>query len=290
VVKARALCVLALGLGIALGSVRHDAPAPEPMHAGGYVVLAADFHVHGWPDGIPPWDAVREAARRRLDVVALTSHNAMTGWRLWTDAPWRPETHVLVLPGEELTSVGYHMALVGIHETVRWRQRAASAAAAAHAQGAIAILAHPAGMAFRRLVTDADLAAVDGIEVAHPETLRRQRFRAAYQRALALKPTIAAIGSSDFHYFAPIGLSRTYVFALAATSEGVLDAIRAGRTVACDGAGETTGPPALARVVDERCHADATLPPLGDNAFARAGAVLSWSALAALVLLGASDE
>ena len=45
------------------------------------------------------------------------------------------------------------------------------------------------------------------------------------------------IGSPDFHYFAPVGLARTYLFARDASQEAVLDAIRRGATVACDGLG-----------------------------------------------------
>jgi hypothetical protein len=288
----RRLCLIAVFAGIALGAVRHDDPAAPPLTWQGYTVLAGDFHVHGWPDGIPPWDAVREARRRRLDVIALTSHNSMNGWRLWTHAPWASAASLVVLPGEELTSVGYHLAIVGLTAPIDWRQTAASAAGAAHAQGAVAILAHPSGDAFRRVITDADLRAVDGIEVAHPqkETSKDapKDFFVVYRRSAAMKPAVAAIGSSDFHYFAPIGLCRTYVFAAAPTPEGVLDAIRAGRTVACDARGRTIGPAELASVVADRCQSDVTAPPAGDTVWADAGTIVAWCALVALVLLGAS--
>jgi len=286
VIVVRPLCWLALAAGIGLGSVRGAEAPAAPMTAAGYTVLAADFHVHGWPDGIPPWDAVGEASRRRLDVVALTSHNSLRGWWLWSHAPWRPAPEVLVLPGEELTSVGYHMALVGVTVPVDWRQPAAAAAAAAHAQGGVAILAHPAGRPFQRLVTARDLAAVDGLEVAHPEEETRGKYRQAFTRARAINPGVAAIGSSDFHYFAPIGLCRTYVFVREPGEAGVLDAIRRGRTVSCDGRGQTAGPAELTAFVGARCRADASLPPLGDTAWSRAGTSLAWIALLALVLVG----
>jgi hypothetical protein len=289
----RSACVVALLAGVALGSVRRDEPPRPALTWNGYTVLAGDFHVHGSPDGIPPWDAVREARRRRLDVVALTSHNSMSGWWLWTHAPWRPDNDVIVLPGEELTSVGYHMAIVGLSQTIPWRQTARAAAAAAHAQQAVAILAHPSGTAFKRLITDEDLRAVDGIEVAHPgkETSddARQDFLDVYNRATAMKPKMAAIGSSDFHYFAPIGVGRTYLFVRDATPDGVLEAIRSARTVSCDARGRTTGPAVLAAPVDARCSEDARALD-GDTPAARAGTALAWAALAALVILGAGDS
>jgi PHP-associated len=287
---ARVTCVLACAAGLALAARTNAIPAAPPERAFGYTVLAADLHVHGSPDGIPPWDAVQEARRRRLDVVALTSHNSMIGWWLWRHAPHR-EPGVMVLPGEELTSVGYHMAIVGLRQTITWHRSAASAAAAAHAQDAVAILAHPSGSLFRRVVTDDVLRAVDGIEVAHPSkepsNHARQDFADVYGRASTLR-RVAAIGSSDFHYFGPIGVCRTYLFVREATPDGVLEAIRAGRTVACDARGRTTGAGVLADAVARRCAADATLPPAGDTFAARAGTTLAWCALAALVVLGAS--
>jgi hypothetical protein len=282
----------AVVLGILLGAVQRDDPPPL-LTWRGYRVLAGDFHVHGTPDGIPPWDVVREARRRGLDVVALTSHNSTRGWWLWQHAPWRPDNGVMVLPGEEMTSVGFHLALVGVTDPIDWRQTAGAAAAEAQAQGGIAILAHPAGDAFWRYISDGDLRAMDGVEVSHPQqelskNLRRD-FQAVYRRVLAIKPRIAAIGSSDFHYLAPLGLCRTYVFVTQATPDGVLEALRSARTVACDARGRTEGPPDLSAVVADRCRADVLAGPAGDTFAARAGSVLAWAALVGLVLFGAMD-
>jgi hypothetical protein len=198
----------------------------------------------------------------------------------------------MVLPGEELTSIGYHMAIVGLWQTIPWHQRAADAAAAAHAQHAVAILAHPTVALATRFLTDDDLRAVDGIEAVLPSTgasnPARDDAARVYRRASALS-RVAAIGSSDFHYMAPIGSCRTYVFVREATPEGVLEAIRSARTVACDGRGRTAGPAELARAVADRCRADMQSAPLGDSARTRAGTALSWLALAALVWLGAAE-
>jgi hypothetical protein len=268
-------------------------PAPRAHTHGEYTVLAGDFHVHGFPDGILPGDAAREAARRRLDVIALTSHNSLRGWWMWTRLPSPAGTDALiVLPGEELTSAGYHLALVGITRTVPWRQSMRQAAAAAHAQGAVAILAHPASDPFRERVTDDDLRAVDGVEIAHPEqelsSSARENLTHVYRRAAALDSGVAAIGSSDFHYFGPIGFCRTYLFVRERTAAGVLDAIRAARTVACDGRGDVSGPPELAGIVAARCHEEALAPPIGDTQTSRTGTFLVWAGLATLVLLGPS--
>jgi len=290
----RLFALLIASIGLVLSGMTTREPAREPFMSLGYAVLAGDFHVHGFPDGIPPWDAVREARRRRLDVIALTSHNSMRGWWLWRHAPVRPAAadDVIVLPGEELTSVGFHLALVGMQSTLPWRLTLADASAAAHAQGAVAILAHPSGKQFRQRLTDEGLRSVDGVEVAHParETSEdaRKDFPIVYHHALTLNPRVAAIGSSDFHYFGPIGVARTYVFVRERTADGVLEALRAGRTAACDGRGNVYGPPAFASAIAERCRADQSSPPEGDTLASRAGTVLVWLGLVALVLLGPS--
>jgi hypothetical protein len=290
----RAVALLSVFAGIALGATSNDLPARPAMTYGGYAVLAADFHVHSFPDGLPSWEVVREARRRGLEAIALTSHNSLRGWRMWTGAPWTPsETRgVIVLPGEELTSAGYHATIVGLATAIPWRQPVAAAVAAAHAQGAIAILAHPTGNSLRRVLDDDGLRSLDGIEVAFSgvELSRDKKKQSAdvYRRAVAMHPGSAAIGSSDFHYFAPIGFCRTFVFAREATPDGILEAVRAGRTAACDGLGATHGPADLASAVAGRCREAAGAPPEGDTTASRAGTVLALAGLAALVLLGPS--
>jgi predicted metal-dependent phosphoesterase TrpH len=277
------------GLGLTLGA----APlASRPVvDKAGYRVVAVDFHVHSFPgDGLlPPWEIAIEARRRRLDAVALTNHNSTHSWRL---ARWlsrvTPHGGAMLIPGQELTAVGFHLAVAGVTMPIDWRQSAASAAAAVHARGGVAIAAHPAHETWRFL-DEAALAALDGVEVAHPMILIREKRRdltAFYQHALRVDPTIAAIGSSDFHHFAPIGLGRTYVFAREATADGILDAVRSGRTVACDGVGISYGPPVLVPLVKDDCVQDQASPPDGETARDRVGTCLVWLGLLGLVVLG----
>jgi predicted metal-dependent phosphoesterase TrpH len=266
---------------------------PRLEEKAGYAVLAVDFHVHSFPgDGVlPPWDIAVEARRRRLDAVALTNHNSTHSWRL---AQWLsgivPRTGAMLIPGEELTSNGYHLAVVGVTAPIDWRQPAASAAAATHAAGGVAIAAHPSRRTWRSF-DDAALLALDGVEVGHPSVHvwadSRRELAEFYERAVRVHPSIAAIGSTDFHHLAPLGLGRTYVFARPATQAGILDAVRAGRTVACDGRGEAYGPPELVAMTREDCRRDANAPPEGETPLNRAGTWLIWIGLVALVVLGA---
>ena len=288
------------GLGILAGlllTLDADSPAERrPVEYAGYAVVAADFHVHSFPgDGVlPPWDLAVEARRRRLDAVALTNHNSTHSWRLAERLSGiTPRGGAMLIPGEELTSNGYHLAVLGVTTPLDWRQPVAQAVGAAHAAGGVAIAAHP-GRWMWRSYDDAALAALDGVEVAHPSMHgweeRRRDLAAFYERAKRVHPSIAAIGSTDFHHLAPVGLARTYVFARPATQAGILDAIRAGRTVACDGRGEVYGPPELVAITRDDCRRDAGAPPDGDTPLARAGTWLVWLSLVALVVIGADER
>lgn len=222
-------------------------PHPAPPVAGEFLIVTADLHVHAFAgDGaLPPWDIRREAARRGLDIVAVTNHNQMYALRL-DRALFPPTARPLMLPGMELTTPKYHISAIGIREPIDWHLPLADAIRAIHAQGGVAIGAHPGTRAWRQLDDDT-LALFDGLEVAHPARIVNARSRAGidavFARARRIKPAIAAIGSSDYHFSAPIGLCRTRLLVTGLTADGVLDAIRAGRTVAYDPAGTAFGDP-----------------------------------------------
>ena len=243
-------CLVFLG-GVAVGTAAGTPTPRQETHAGGYRILSGDFHVHGFPgDGaLPPWSYREEARFAGIDVFGQTNHNqALTG-RLgeWISAGAEP----LVIAGEEVTNADYHMIALGITTTIRADQPAASAIADIHAQGGVAIAAHP--IASFRGWDDAALATLDGVEVAHPVRQRRGRaaseLTAFYARARRLNPDVAAIGSSDVHMTATLGECRTLVFVREATRDGVLQAIRTGMTVAMDHDGKLYGPPDLVHLV-----------------------------------------
>jgi hypothetical protein len=289
----RLLAVLVAAAGLTLTGTTAPLPVRPPLQKAGYVVLAADFHVHSFPgDGLlPPWDLAIEARRRRLDAIALTNHNSTHSWHLarWLAPMAGRAGAARLIPGVEVTAVGYHLAAVGLTEPIAWRQPAVAAVAAIHAKGGVAIAAHPTRRSWRFL-DDAAIAALDGVEVAHPMIHvwedARLDLAAFYERAKRVHPSIAAIGSTDFHHFAPMGLGRTYVFAREATEAGILEGIRGGRTVACDGRGASYGPPWLVAMVGDTCRRDASLPPDGETAVERLGTWLLWLGLTALVVLG----
>jgi hypothetical protein len=243
--------------GAVIGSVADRIPARQPLRVGDYWVLSGDFHVHASPgDGaLTPWMLRKEAARAGLDVIAVTNHNQSFTGRLAgriSDAGDSP----LMIAGEEITNPEYHMIAVGIERTIKGAElSAAEAIADVHAQGGVAIAAHPSRR-FHAYDDDSVVAMLDGVEAMHSDVHRDAVFRAELTaflaRARRVNPDVAAIGSSDFHAMPPvIGRCRTYLFVRERTKAGVLDAIRSGRTLAADGNGRLAGDPSLIRLLGD---------------------------------------
>jgi hypothetical protein len=197
-----------------------------------------------------------------------------------------------MLPEDEVTSVGFHVAAVGIDRPVPWRGSIEDVAKAIQARGGVAIGAHPVGEQ-RHTFGAGAFRALDGIEAAHPAMFETERlhldFVEVYREAVAAHPSIAAIGSSDVHNWAPLGLCRTYLFVQAENGAGVIEAIRTGRAVACDGKGVTHGPSTLSDLVRGDCSADAAALAAGESPLSRAGGALVWVSLIALVIAGADE-
>lgn len=277
--RARMLALFLVIAGAAAGSILDTGRAPDPVRAGGYFVLAADFHVHAFPgDGaLPHWQLAREASRRGLHAIVVSNHNQTLAAQILPGWISPVGSLPLVIPSQEVTTPGFHLVAAGITSTIDWRKPELEIARDIHAQGGVVIAAHPVGRFWQG--SDALIAALDGAEVAHPLTESyapgREELSAFYARARALNPDIAPIGSSDFHMVAPLGACRTYVFAESVSVDGVLDAIRAGRTVAQDQAGVLYGDASLTALI-EGTPAAAPVPPVRPLA----------SLLAAIVLLG----
>lgn len=271
--------------GLLIGSwADRESPRP-PARAGTDWVLAADFHVHGFfGDGaLPPWEIRAEARRRGLDVVALTNHNQLIAHRIdrWVSGG---EGAPLVLRGEEITSQRYHVIAIGVTSAIAWNQPSADAIARIHAQGGAAIAAHPIRMFWSGFGPEA-LAALDGAEIAHPllegGALPRAELEAFFRTASARQPRLSPIGSTDFHFWAPMGRCRTYVFARDLSAAAVIDAVRAGRTVAYDIDGRAYGDPALVAVTDP-IHA-AAAARRQSTAFSTTGSVLALLGLVGVI-------
>ncbi len=96
---------------------------------------------------------------------------------------------------------------------------------------------------------------LDGAEVAHPlaywqGSTELREFLAKLQRARGR--AAAAVGSSDYHAFASLGVCRTYLFVRERSEAAVIEALRHGRTVAFDVGGVAHGDPELIALLGTR--------------------------------------
>jgi predicted metal-dependent phosphoesterase TrpH len=251
---ARTLSAALVVAGLLAGTWSESIPDPAARRSpAGEWILAADFHVHAFPGdgGLPPWALRHEAARAGLDVFTISNHNRVSTARL---ARWMSQQSPgpIVIVGEEVTARGFHVIAAGIEERVNWRTSAADVIRAVHAQGGVAIAAHPVKR-FWPAWEDEALAIVDGYERAHP-VIEKEKTRSELAsfdaRIREIRPHVAPIGSSDFHWTGSIGWCRTYVLAHDRTAGGVIEAVRAGRTVAADRQGRLYGDPAVVSAVE----------------------------------------
>lgn len=246
-------------------------------------ILEADLHVHPYPgDGALSISQLqREAARRGLDVIAMTAHNNRVALEVSRRLP-EPGA-VVVIPGQEITAPLYHLVALGTTRLIDWRLPLREAIAAVHAQGGAAIAAHPVESSW--LDSDANaLRLLDGAEVAHPG-LRplpqgRDEYLEFYRRVRAVNPDVAPIGSSDFHTSAPLGYCRTYILTADRSASAIVEAIRRGSTVARRPNGRLHGSAANRAQVEAYLAARAPIPQPG--AWDRAAVLISLSGLTLL--------
>jgi hypothetical protein len=240
--------------GLIAGSLGASPAAVVPRQAGGYWVLDADFHVHGFVgDGaLAPWALRLEAQRAGLEVFALTNHNQTITARI---ARWLTASSPgpIVLVGQEVTNRDYHISAVGIESTIDAEQPAARVIDDIHAQGGVAIANHPESVKYTAAYDDRALRSLDGFERTHPVVYASPASTASFEafaaRVTAVNPEAAFIGSSDYHGGGTPGWCRTYVFARDRTAAAVIEAVRDGRTVAADPDGKLFGPAEYVQLV-----------------------------------------
>lgn len=276
--RMRTVAWLLVAGGLLAGSIGAGPPERAGRRAEGYWVLDADFHVHGFAgDGVlAPWALRREVQRQGIEVFALTNHNQTMTARF---ARWLTEATPgpIVIVGEEVTNRDYHISAVGLTSTIDADQPAAKVIEDIHAQGGVAIANHPESPRYVKGYDERALRLLDGFERTHPiihaTPTAAPNFEAFERRLIAVNPDAAYIGSSDYHGGGTPGWCRTYVLARERTAASVLEAIRAGRTVAADAYANLHGKPEHIRIV--RAAGGDRKPEMNDlRATAAAGVVL----------------
>ncbi len=105
----------------------------------------ADLHVHTcWSDGADWPETVVQAAAGRVDVLAITDHDEIRGALQGREfAREHPELGVNVIVGEEISTLNGHLLGLYLRERVPPRLPARETIDLIHAQGGLAVAAHP---------------------------------------------------------------------------------------------------------------------------------------------------
>jgi hypothetical protein len=249
--RLRVACAAVIAAATAIGTAVDEAPERPDTTRAGWRVLEVDLHSHTrFADGLlSPFDLVIQARRRSLDALAITDHNilfpALIG-RWYARATGGPT----ILVGEEITARDYHVHGVGLTERVDASLPLAKVIDEVHRQGGILIVAHPVKRFWPALVPVRGQ--VDATELMHPLALGDrgggwswEEMRQYYEEGRAAGQKLTAVGSSDYHFFSPLGVTRMLVFARSDAEADVLEGLRAGRTVVQDPQGRSYGDPAM---------------------------------------------
>jgi len=170
----------------------------------------ADLHVHTvWSDGAQRPETIVEAAHGRLDVVAITDHDEIRGALRARDfAREHPELGVDVVVAEEISTLNGHLLGLFLEECVPPGLTALETISEIHAQGGLAVAAHPfhpirgvsrGHVSIGRMIRDLPL---DGIEAVNNAGV----FSAPYNAWAALRnlelmlPVTAGSDAHDVWY------------------------------------------------------------------------------------------
>ena len=179
----------------------------------------ADLHVHPSGDAASARTpaAVYAALRASdLQVAVLADHDRIEVARALVARSRDEGTSIELVVGEEITTREGHLLGIGLTALVPRGMSLAEAVAAVHAQGGIAVVAHPLlpphlAASARRLVELADgdpRSRPDALETMNPVAAWVPGWRRRVER-LAARCGCAVVGGSDAHVARLIGRART---------------------------------------------------------------------------------
>lgn len=203
--------------------------------------VAIDTHVHTCysPDSVAdPAQVLHAAARRGLAGIAVTDHNTVEGAEQTRAIAARLKSQgklpagFQVIEGEEIGSREGHLIGLFLHATIPSDLSAEDTIAAIHAQGGIAVAAHPllpSGVGRRASQLPFDAVEVENMAEELHFALAPSRSRRARSRfyAAIIRPQL---GVSDAHDPSAVGLGYTLVPGSVLTEIGLRQALAAGKT------------------------------------------------------------
>ncbi|MBI3073767.1 MAG: hypothetical protein HYY84_16785 [Deltaproteobacteria bacterium] len=232
----------------ALSSLLDRDRAWEPARVGDFVALEGDIHTHSIVAAAfpTPVDLALLARRQKLDFIAVVEHQSLAGAPLTAAIARRLAPEVVVIPSEEITTKRYHLLAIGLTRSIDAARPMGDVIAEIRKQGGVAVAAHPTRKTWPLFHEKVDLGMLDGVEVMHPVRAFTSRPGSSFRgediaqfwidASARTKRPLAALGGSDFHALSMMGFCRSIVLAREKSQVAILDAIRAGRSVAaCHG-------------------------------------------------------
>lgn len=214
----------------------------------------ADIHIHTtFSDGLDEPEAVVNYVLTQTDlsVIAITDHNTIDGACVAYDH-WQKHRHdfrqLEIIKGVEISSAEGHILGLFLEEDIAMNMSAAATVDAIHAQGGLAIAAHP----FTHLLPFTDFHGIgrrigqlplDGVEARSsvPTELYANWLTSWYNRRHRQHATL---GSSDAHYLTMVG--KTYTQFPGKTALDFRRAVEQRQVKAC---GRVNGPIAVWQVM-----------------------------------------
>lgn len=199
---------------VSLGRGRMEGPR------GGEHRGRADMHIHSlYSDGTAPVAAILDHVEHRtaLDVIAITDHERIDGARRAIELHAAGEYSFDLVAGEEITTRRGHVLALFITERVPALRPLDETLRAIHAQGGLAIAAHPlapvplsVGRRSLLRVRDDEHEKVyfDAMETFNPSHAGRMR-QAARLELNGAELRLPGVGNSDAHTLAAIGTGLT---------------------------------------------------------------------------------
>ena len=195
-------------------------------------MLTVELHAHSALsyDGRDPVEMLLEqAAAIGLDALAVTDHDEFEASE--EAVALAPDYDLIGIPAMEVTSKAGHVLAMGIDSKVPAELSFLDTLDAIHERGGIAIIPHPfqksrSGVAPN--VSRDDLAKADAIEVYNSRLLTGRANRQA--QTFAEQYDLPQTAGSDAHIAEMVGQAITAVNPTEETAEGIVEAIRQGRT------------------------------------------------------------
>lgn len=191
--------------------------------------LRIDLHVHtrdSLDSHISLDDAARRCREEDLDGFAVTNHD------FFSDIPssWLKKTDLVILRGMEVSARGAHILALDINEEVEMGLGIRETVEKIHEQGGLAIIAHPYSV-LRTWVNrrEIEAAGFDLVEVANAYQFPYGWMLERNTR-LAQELGLPQTGGSDAHIPRTVGRAYTVLEVDERSEEGVLEALRKGKT------------------------------------------------------------